>query len=366
MTSSVARRYIANFILESDNPVVRSIKDKNNRSEILSYMYYFMFQNDFLDTCRSIDQSDASADKILKILQAIPPTISSVDSSEPIDMTKIINSFLAVCHGKSAVEIFDAIIRTKLFNVQYKYSKLSNAIIARKNIHDDILRSISIPTHDLVLPQKMVINRGLVAKDNSIAIPKTIVFDVRGSYKIYKLDGMISMEDEKHKFWYFKNNDCLECSDSAIAEFSFETVLTDYTDNWKTLFYHSISTTEGRHAEDGPVIKLGVETDVKHDDAEVIASHNNACKTFYFLKVAPGQKLNLEDVTTCAKPIMSKMNKFFENALKVLRADTFREMDIGALNFEMIKREVTGEQSIVYEKSQNLKEALKKIYESGK
>ena len=27
--------------------------------------------------------------------------------------------------------------------------------------------------------------------------------------------------------------------------------------------------------------------------------------------VAPGQKLNLKDVTTCAKPIMSKMNNFF-------------------------------------------------------
>ena len=364
MTTTAAQRFIAEFILGCNNPVVRSIHDRDERHYILAYMYYFMLQDNFLDVCRSIDEHDASLNNVLKVLRAIPRFVSH-DTTSPIDMTKIINSFLAVCPNKSALAIFDTIIRTQLFDVQYKFSEHANAIIIRQNIQKDILRSVSIPSSELKLPQKMVLNIGNKINNKSIAVPKTIIFDIRGTRKLYKLEGMIHMESNKHVLKYFKNDHCLECIDSCISQFDEEIAITNYTATWKTLFYCSVITDEVNSIDSDCTIRLGIESIVNHDDAVKTSNYNSATKSFCCFQVAQGQKLNLEDTTKCAKPIMSKMNTFFANVLKVLKVDLFREMDIGALNFEMIKREVTGEQSIVYQKSKALKDSLKKIFDSG-
>ena len=352
MAATASQRYIADHILENNNPVVRSLCDKNKRHYMLSYMYYFMLQDDFLDKCRTISHSDASSNKVLKVLKTIPQVIASADEKKPIDMTKIINSFLAVCNGKSALAVFDTIIRTELFDIHYKYSKRSNMILVRKSIKDDILRSISIPSCDLVLPQKLVFIRANSAKNKSISVPKAILMKVRGSEKLYKLEGIIHEESNKNVFKYFKNDNCLDCLDSVISQFDDEIAITNCHETWQTLFYHSVSIDD---TETDCIIQLGVETPVKHDDVETIEFNNNRFKAFQFLKVATGQKLTLDDISACAPPTMSKMNKFFQNVLKVLRIDLFREMNIGELNFDMIKRDVTGKPSIVYHKSKNLK-----------
>ena len=72
MTTTAAQRFIAEFILGCNNPVVRSIHDRDERHYILAYMYYFMLQDNFLDVCRSIDEHDASLNNVLKVLRAIP------------------------------------------------------------------------------------------------------------------------------------------------------------------------------------------------------------------------------------------------------------------------------------------------------
>ena len=356
------QQLIIDTVIGDTNKVVVGLHDDKGRSGFVSVLYSLIFLGDFIDTCSTISLDSATNDKLLYALRKLNHAFEIHKNSSPINITRAIDYFLEACSNRDAFALLEQIISNHLFSVQFKYGKINHLMMIYSNIHDEVLKQISIRSFDLKLPQKIILKRSQWSKFKPIAIPEVLLFDVRGIKRNYKLNGMITANNDAYQYYYFKNRNCLRCEDDKVMQTNKYVSITNNSQDWITLVYIQTSDTISTKEK---VIKCGVEKLVNHDNSSNIVVTNKSTKSFMMINVANGRKCVLEDFSQCSNPVYKKMNEFFSNALTILRSDYFRGKDIGSLNLDMIKVEVTGENSDIYDKCSNRKIALADAYKKN-